>query len=328
MSGVWVFAETRDGKIIKVVNEMLNASKDIGAKLGEDVSAVLLGSGVEALAGDLAAMGAKKVLLADDANLEKYTPDAYTKVLADLVKQHEPSVLLFGNSAVGKDLAPSVAARLGVGLCSDCTGVEVDGENRLVFTRPVYAGKAVTTVVCNEKPQMATIRPNVLPPGELEAGASADVEKVAVELGEADLRTVVREILKLAGDKVELTEADVIVSGGRGMKGPENYGMLEEMAEVLGAAVGASRAAVDAGWRDHHDQVGQTGKVVNPSLYIACGISGAIQHLAGMKTAKVIVAINKDPDAPIFKVADYGIVGDLFKVVPIMTEELKKILAE
>jgi electron transfer flavoprotein alpha subunit len=328
MSGVWVFAETRDGKIIKVVNEMLNACKDISGKLGEDVAAVLLGSGVEGLANELAGMGAKKVYLADDAKLEKYTPDAYAKVIVDLVKQHEPSVLLLGNSAMGKDLAPTIAAKLGVGLCSDCTGVEVGDDNKLVFTRPIYAGKAITTVACTDAPQMATIRPNVLPPGEPEAGASADVETASVALEEADLRTVVREVVKAAAGKIELTEANIIVSGGRGMKGPENYNMLEEMAEVLGAAVGASRAAVDAGWRDHHDQVGQTGKVVNPSLYIACGISGAIQHLAGMKTSKVIVAINKDADAPIFKVANYGIVGDLFKVVPVMTEEFKKILAQ
>jgi electron transfer flavoprotein alpha subunit len=328
MSGILVFAETRDGKIVKVVNEMLNASKDIGAKLGEDVGAILLGSGVESLTGELAGMGAKKVYLAADAKLEKYTPDAYAKVIVDIVKANEPSVLLFGNSALGKDLAPTVAAKLGVGMCSDCTGVEVGDGNKLVFTRPIYAGKIITTVSCTDNPQMAAIRPNVLVPGEVDAGASADVENVAVALEEADLRTVVREIVKSAGGKVELTEADIIVSGGRGMKGPENYGMIEEMAEVLGAAVGASRAAVDAGWRDHHDQVGQTGKVVNPSLYIAAGISGAIQHLAGMKTSKVIVAINKDADAPIFKIANYGIVGDLFKVLPVMTDEFKKLLAQ
>ncbi len=328
MSGVWVFAETRDGKIIKVVSEMLNASKDIGAKLGEDVGAVLLGSGIESLANELAGMGAKKVYLTDDPKLETYNPDAYAKVVVEMVKQNEPSVLLFGNSAVGKDLGPAVAAKLGVGMCSDCTGIEIDGENRLVFTRPVYAGKAITTVVCNAKPQMATIRPNVLSPGEPDAGASADVEKVAVAIEDADIRTVVREVVKSAGGKVELTEADIIVSGGRGMKGPENYAMIEKLADVLGAAVGASRAAVDAGWRDHHDQVGQTGKVVNPTLYIACGISGAIQHLAGMKTSKVIVAVNKDADAPIFKIANYGIVGDLFKVVPVLTEEFKTLLAQ
>jgi electron transfer flavoprotein alpha subunit len=328
MSGVWVFAETRDGKIIKVVNEMLNACKDIGPKLGEDVAAVLIGGGVEPLAKDLAAMGAKKVYLADDPKLEKYNPDGYAKVLVDLVKQNQPSVLLFGNSSVGKDLAPTVAAKLGVGLCSDCTGVEVGSDKKLVFTRPVYAAKAITTVVCTDKPQMATIRPNVLAPGQPAAGASADVQKVAVSVGDADLRTVVKDIVKSAGGKIELTEADVIVSGGRGMKGSAEFKILEDMATVLGAAVGASRAAVDAGWRDHHDQVGQTGKVVNPSLYIACGISGSIQHLAGMKTSKVIVAINKDPEAPIFKVANYGIVGDLFKVVPVMTEEFKKLLAQ
>jgi electron transfer flavoprotein alpha subunit len=328
MSGIWVFAETRDGKIIKVVNEMLNASKDIGAKTGEDVAAVLLGSGVESLANELAGMGAKKVYLADDAKLENYAPGAYSKVVVDLVKANDPSVLLFGNSAVGKDLGPTVAAKLGVGMCSDCTGVEVGDDNKLVFTRPIYAGKVITTVACTANPQMATIRPNVLSPGEVDAGASADVENVSVALDDSDLRSVVREVVKSAGGKVELTEADIIVSGGRGMKGPENYGMIEELAEVLGAAVGASRAAVDAGWRDHHDQVGQTGKVVNPSLYIAAGISGAIQHLAGMKTSKVIVAINKDADAPIFKIANYGIVGDLFKVLPVMTEEFKTILAQ
>ena len=180
MSGVWVFAETRDGKVIKVVNEMLNASKDIGAKLGEEVAAVLLGSGVESLANELAGMGAKKVYLADDAKLEKYTPDAYAKVIVDLVKQNEPSALLFGNSLLGKDLAPTVAAKLGVGLCSDCTGLEVDGENRLVFTRPIYAGKAITTVVCDAKPQMGAIRPNVLPPGEVDAGASANISPAGV----------------------------------------------------------------------------------------------------------------------------------------------------
>ena len=328
MSGIWVFAETRDGKIIKVVNEMLNASKDIGAKVGEDVAAVLLGSGVESLANELAGMGAKKVYVADDAKLENYSSDAYAKVVVDLVKANEPSVLLFGNSAVGKDLGPTVAAKLGVGMCSDCTGVEVGGDNKLVFTRPVYSGKIITTVACTDNPQMATIRPNVLSPGEADGGASADVENVSVALDDSDLRAVVREVVKSAGGKVELTEADIIVSGGRGMKGPENYGMIEDLAEVLGAAVGASRAAVDAGWRDHHDQVGQTGKVVNPSLYIAAGISGAIQHLAGMKTSKVIVAINKDADAPIFKIANYGIVGDLFKVLPVMTEEFKAILAQ
>lgn len=328
MSGIWVFAETRDGKIIKVVNEMLNASKEIGAKLGEEVAAVLLGSGVEGLANELAGMGAAKVYVADDSKLENYSPGAYARIVVDLAKANEPSVLLFGNSAVGKDLAPTVAAKLGVGMCSDCTGIEVGDGNKLVFTRPIYAGKAITTVTCTDNPQMATIRPNVLAPGEVDAGASANVENVSVALDDADLRSIVREVIKSAGGKVELTEADVIVSGGRGMKGPENYPMLEELAEVLGAAVGASRAAVDAGWRDHHDQVGQTGKVVNPSLYIACGISGAIQHLAGMKTSKVIVAINKDADAPIFKIANYGIVGDLFKVVPVLTEEFKTLLAQ
>ncbi|GAB4343505.1 MAG: electron transfer flavoprotein subunit alpha/FixB family protein [Candidatus Abyssubacteria bacterium] len=327
MSGVWVFAETRDGKIIKVVNEMLNACKDIGTKLGEEVAAVLLGSGVEPLANELAAMGAKKVYLADDPKLQNYNPDAYAKVVTELVKKDQPSVVLFGNSAVGKDLAPTVAAKLGLGLCSDCTGIDLQ-DKTLVFTRPVYSAKAMIKVSCSGSPQMATIRPNVLPPGNPDASATANVEKVAVSVGDADLRTIVKEVVKSAAGKVELTEADIIVSGGRGMKGPENYKILEELAEVLGAAVGASRAAVDAGWRDHHDQVGQTGKVVNPSLYIACGISGAIQHLAGMKTSKVIVAINKDPEAPIFKVANYGIVGDLFKVVPVMTEEFKKLLAQ
>jgi electron transfer flavoprotein alpha subunit len=328
MSGVWVFAELRDGKIIKVVNEMLNACKGIGAKLGENAGAVLLGAGVEPLAKELAAMGAKTVYLADDPKLKSYTPDAYSKVLVDLVKQHQPSVLLFGNSAVGKDLAPTVAAKLGVGLASDCTGIEVNDQKKLVLTRPVYSAKAVTKVVCKSSPQMATIRPNVLSPGEPAAGASAEVVKASVALSDSDIKTIVREVVKSAGGKIELTEANVIVAGGRGMKGPEEFKIIEELAGVLGAAVGASRAAVDAGWRDHHDQVGQTGKVVNPSLYIACGISGSIQHLAGMKTSKVIVAVNKDPEAPIFKVANYGIVGDLFKVVPVLTAEFKKMLAQ
>ena len=264
--------------------------------------------------------GVQKVYLADDPALENYTPEGYTKVLTDLINQTDPAVVLLAASTRGKDLTPRVAARLAVGLASDCTDIEVQ-EGRLLITRPIYAGKAVAKVVEETRPQMATVRPNIFPAPEPDTSSTAEVENIPVDTG--DVRSKVIEMLKEAGERVELTEADIVVSGGRGMKGPENFALLEELADVLGAAVGASRAAVDAGWVDHSHQVGQTGKVVTPTLYIACGVSGSVQHMAGMQTSDIIVAINDDPHAPIFEIATYGIVGDLFKVVPMLTEKLK-----
>ncbi len=322
---VLVVAEVREGELKKVTLEMIGKGEEIAQALGGTVNAVLMGSGVSPLAHAVSHYGVQKLYLADDPALENYTPEGYTKVLTDLIKETDPAVVLLAASTRGKDLAPRVAARLAVGLASDCTDIEVR-DSHLLITRPIYAGKAMAKVVEEARPQMATVRPNTFPAPQPDTSSTAEVVNISVDTG--DVRAKVIDLLKEAGERVELTEADIVVSGGRGMKGPENFALLEELANVLGAAVGASRAAVDAGWRDHSHQVGQTGKVVTPTLYIACGISGAIQHLAGMKTSKYIVAINKDPEAPIFKVADYGIVADLFKVVPVLTEECKKMKTE
>jgi electron transfer flavoprotein alpha subunit len=324
MANVWVIAEVKEGKLKKVTLELLSKGQEIASKSGGALEGVLLGSGVEALAAEMGKYGAKKVYLADDASLADCNGEAYANIIAKLIEENKPGIVLLGASIAGKDLAPRLSAKLGAGLASDCTEIDVEG-GKLVAKRPIYAGKAFVKLAYGSDIQIASVRPNVNPVGTPGDGA-AEVVKVAAAAGEVKSKVVEKHLS--AGGKIELTEASVIVSGGRGMKGPENYTLIEELAGVLGAAVGASRAAVDAGWRPHGDQVGQTGKTVNPNMYVACGISGAIQHLAGMSSSKYIVAVNKDPEAPIFKVADYGIVGDLFTVVPIMTQEFKKMLAE
>ncbi len=322
---VLVVAEIREGSLKKVNFEMTGEGKRIADQLGGSVEAVALGHEIADVISPLAHYGAERVFLADDAVLANYTPEGYASALAYLIKETEPALVLLGATTQGKDLAPRLAARLAVGLASDCTGFEVvDG--KLLITRPIYAGKAIATVKEVSRPHMATVRPNIFAAPEPDSSLAAPVETFQVD--SANIRAKAIDMIREAGERIELTEADIIVSGGRGLKGPENFALIEELADTLGAAVGASRAAVDAGWKDHSYQVGQTGKVVTPTLYIACGISGAIQHLAGMKTSKYIVAVNKDPDAPIFKLADYGIVGDLFKVVPVLTEEFKKMKSE
>jgi electron transfer flavoprotein alpha subunit len=321
---VLVVAEHKDDDLKKVTFEMLGEGTRIAEKLGGVVEAALLGSGMGGMADALAHYGAAKVYLADDPSLERYSGEGYTTVLARLIQKAEPAVVLLGATPQGKDLAPRVAARLGLGLASDCTAFEAAADGRLIISRPLYGGRAIATVIDKTTPQMASVRPNVMMPLEPDTSRTALVEELGVETG--DIRAKVIDLIESSRQQVGLAEAEIIVSGGRGLKGPENFCLLEELADVLGAAVGASRAAVDADWIDHSHQVGQTGKTVTPNLYIACGISGAVQHLAGMKTARYIVAINKDPDAPIFRVADYSIVGDLFEVVPILTEELKKVL--
>ena len=324
---VLVVAEHKDDDLKKVTLEMLGEGTRIAEKLGGVVEAALLGSDVGGVAEALAHYGAVRVYLADAPSLEKYSGEGYTTVLAGLIEKVVPAVVLLGATTQGKDLAPRVATRLGLGLASDCTAFEVAADGRLIITRPIYGGRAIATVMEKTTPQMATVRPNVMAPLEPDTSRTAPVEKLAVETG--DIRARVIDLIQESGrQQVGLAEAEIIVSGGRGLKGPESFDLLEELADVLGAAVGASRAAVDAGWIDHSHQVGQTGRTVTPNLYIACGISGAVQHLAGMKTARYIVAINKDPDAPIFRVADYGIVGDLFEVVPILTEEFKRALQQ
>ncbi len=326
---VWAIVEQRDGKLKKVSFEVIGAGKKLAEKTGGKTVAVLLGSGIEGLAQDLAKYGADQVILADESLLKDYTCDGYTKVIAELAKEHQPDILLGGATSLGKDLMPRLAARLDTGMAQDCIDVSINDQGLLVSKRPIYAGKAIVDTICPDaRPQMASVRPNVLEVPAPEDGKSAEIVKSSVSLADGDIKAKLKEIVKGASDKLDLTEATIIVSGGRAMKNLENFKILDDMADVLGATVGASRAAVDAGFAEHSMQVGQTGKVVNPNLYIACGISGAIQHLAGMRTSKVIVAVNKDADAPIFQKADYGIVADLFKVVPLMTEEFKKLLAE
>ncbi|MDR1397090.1 MAG: electron transfer flavoprotein subunit alpha/FixB family protein [Desulfarculales bacterium] len=323
--GIWIIAEQSKSEIRKVSLELLSRARQIADATGEPLVAVIPGYGVADLAGKAAPYGADKVILIDDERLAKYTTGAYTSALGKLIKKEEPRAVLMGNTAVGKDLAPRLAQRLGVGMASDCTGMETDAANFLSFRRPIYGGKAFAEVAAKSVPALATIRPNTFTLAEPDPSRKPEIVKAPADIDAADLRAVVKEVALAVSARPELIEADIIISGGRGMKGPENYKILEECADVIGAAVGASRAAVDAGWIDQKFQVGQTGKTVSPTLYIACGISGAIQHLAGMGSSKVIVAVNKDPEANIFAVADYGIVGDLFEVVPLLTEEFKKL---
>jgi len=313
---IWVLAEARDGAVKRITYELFTAARAIDT--GATVTAVLAGAGVEALAGDMGAHGADRVLVLDDPRLARYSPDGWAAALADAAAARGPGVILGGTTARGRDLTPRVAARLGVGVASDCIEVGLDG-GRLTAVRPIYAGKALARARVHTDPQVATIRPNSYPPSE----RSAAGEVVRLALGDYQAGAEVTGVEAIASTRPDVAEAEVIVSGGRGMGGPEHFHLIEALADELGAAVGASRAVVDAGWRPHGDQVGQTGKTVAPTLYIACGISGAVQHLAGMKTSKYIVAINKDPEAPIFSVADYGIVGDIFEVIPALTEAVR-----
>jgi electron transfer flavoprotein alpha subunit len=318
-------AEQRESKLKKVTFEALLAGYAIAERESDELAAVILGSGITGLAPEIVKFGVSKVFTVDDPALENYTPDGYAGAVAELCRRHNPSHVVLSASALGKDLAATLAAKLEAAIIADCTAIEFDDSGNVVMTRPIYAGKAVTRVKApSARPLVISMRPrSVAPLPETDKGGVV----VAGDVKPAELRTRVAEVVKAVTKTVELTEADVIISGGRGMKGPENYALLEELAAVVNAAVGASRAAVDAGWRDHQFQVGQTGKTVAPSLYIACGISGAIQHLVGMVNSKCIAAVNKDPEANILKVADYGIVGDLFHVVPMLTEEFRKLKA-
>ncbi|HEV2131279.1 MAG TPA: electron transfer flavoprotein subunit alpha/FixB family protein [Longimicrobiaceae bacterium] len=324
MPGIFAFAEAREGELRKVAQETVTAARRIADQLGSEVHAVVLGgAGIGGKAGDLGGYGADVVFVGASDGLERYAPEAYTALCANLIREMGCEVALFPASAMGKDLAPRVAARLGVGYAADCTSFEVEG-GEVVATRPRYAGKVFSRVRFTGKPALLSVRPNVVMPTE--SARAGEIRNLDVNLEGVDSGAIVREIRAAGGEKLDVAEAPVIVSGGRGLREPENFKLLEELADALGnAAVGASRAVVDAGWRPHGEQVGQTGKTVAPTLYFAVGISGAIQHLAGMRTSKYIVAINKDPEAPIFKVADYGIVGDLFEVLPRLTEEVRKL---
>lgn len=324
MGNVLVIAEHENGKVKKTAHELLTAANKLAAELGGQAEAVVIGAGLSDLCADLASFGAKKIYTAENADLAKYNTSAYAAAVAAAVEQSKPSVILSAASPVGKDLLPRLAAKLGAGLASDVVDLKV-ADGKLVATKPVYSGKALADITFNTEIQLASLRPNSLGAGEAQSGASAETAAVSASLGESKATMV--ELVQGKSDRPDLTEAEIIISGGRSMKAAENFKILDEVADVLGASVGASRAAVDSGYAPHDMQVGQTGKVVNPKLYIACGISGAIQHLAGMRNSKVIVAINKDPEAPIFTKADYGIVADLFEAVPLLKEELQKALA-
>ena len=321
--GVWVFAEQREGELQKVSLELLGEGRKIADKLGVKLTALLLGDNIKGLADILGRHGADEVLVAENELLKHYTTDGYTKVICDLANERKPGILFIGATFIGRDLGPRVAARLSTGLTADCTVLDVDVEKAdLLATRPAFGGNLMATIACpDHRPQMATVRPGVFSKLSDE-DRNFTVEEVEVKIADSDIRTKIVEIVKEAKDIVDISEANFIVSGGRGVGSKENFAILEELAEALGGTVAGSRAAVENGWIERDYQVGQTGKTVRPTIYIACGISGAIQHVAGMQDSDLI-AINKDASAPIMQTADYAIVGDLLKVVPEMTAQVK-----
>ncbi|WP_312471062.1 electron transfer flavoprotein subunit alpha/FixB family protein [Neobacillus sp.] len=317
---VLVLGEVRDGSLRNVSFEAIAAAKTIAE--GGEVVGVLAGETVSALGVELVQYGADRVVVVEDEKLKQYTSDGYAQALLAVINQEKPEGLVLGHTALGKDLAPRIAGKLSSGLISDVIAVEAGGGN-IVFTRPIYSGKAFEKKIVTDGLIFATVRPNNIPSLAKDESRSGEVSSLSVEI--INLRAIIKEVVRKTSEGVDLSEAKVVISGGRGVKSAEGFEPLKELAQVLGGAVGASRGACDADYCDYSLQIGQTGKVVTPDLYIACGISGAIQHLAGMSNSKIIVAINKDPEANIFKVADYGIVGDLFEVVPLLTEEFKKL---
>ncbi len=322
MAKILVFVEQREGTLKKFSKECLSEARRLADAKGGRVAAVL--AGTEETAAQCTSYGADCIYFSDHSGLTAYSTEGYAEMVCAAVRAFQPDVLLAPASSQGKDLMPRVTARLDVALAQDCTQVVWQEEMQLEWTRPIFAGKAFAQVRLSGSPQAGTLRPNVFP---LQESGDRTAERISLNesLSLSGIRARVTETQKFAGQTVELTEADIIVSGGRGMKGPENFHLVQSLAETIGGAMGASRAAVDAGWMEHRYQVGQTGKTVAPTLYLACGISGAIQHLAGMSSSKYIVAINKDPEAPIFKLADYGIVGDTLQILPLLNQEIKKI---
>ena len=324
---LWVFVETNeDGTAKNVGIELLTPGKMMAGKQGGALVAVVIGNNVDEAVKAASEHGADKVIVVDGPEYASYTTDAYAIALCTLVEKYGPTSMLIGATNNGRDLGPRVSCRLKTGLTADCTGLDIDEESgNVAWTRPAFGGNLMATILCpDHRPQIGTVRPGVFKKSDAVAPA-AEIIKEDIHVDAADIRTQVLELIKEAeGENVDLEGAEIIVSGGRGVGGPEGFEPIKALADVLGATVGASRAAVDAGWIAHAHQVGQTGKTVGPKLYIACGISGAIQHLAGMSGSDCIVAINKDPEAPIFDVADYGVVGNLFEVLPVLTEEIKK----
>lgn len=316
---VWVYTEQRNGKLMNVALELLGEGHKLSREIGgRKVCAVLIGSETDHIVKELFAYGADVIYQIDNPLLKNYTTDGYTKVLTEAINEYLPEIVIFGATHIGRDLAPRVAARLDTGLTADCTKLDIDPvDKKLMQTRPAFGGNIMATIICpKNRPQMSTVRPGVMDKLEKDENKKGELIKIDAKLKASDIRTNVLEVVKAAKALVSLTDADIICSGGRGLGDPSGFELIAKLAEKVGGVVGSSRAAVDAGWIDHSHQVGQTGTTVKPKIYFACGISGAIQHLAGMQTSDIIIAINKDPDAPIFEVADYGIVGDLYKVIP------------
>ncbi len=327
---IYVIVEQVDGILQKVGIELIGEASRLAADLGQKVVAVLLGENIADLADTLIKHGADKVLYVDDPILKLYATEPYTKAVNKIIKERDPEIVLFGASSIGRDLAPRVSARVHTGLTADCTKLEIDPESKLLLmTRPAFGGNIMATIVCeNFRPQMATVRPGVMEALPKDEKRTGEIEKLEVEFTPEDMRIKIKDVVKSTNTKVDITEAKILVSGGRGIGSPEYFDVLKELADELGGEVSSSRANVDAGWIGKERQVGQTGKTVRPNLYLACGISGAIQHLAGMEESEYIIAINNNPDAPIFDIADLGIVGDLHKIIPILIEKIRALKLE
>ena len=322
----WVFIEHSEGLIRNVSHELLGEGRKLADAKGQKLVGVIIGDGVEQFAKEVFASGADKVYVIEGLAFKNYSTDGYATVLTELINTYKPSVVLIGATNDGRDLGPRVACRVGTGLTADCTNLGIDEQTGLVaWTRPAFGGNIMATILCPEhRPQMGTVRPKVFKRPVQDFSRTGEIIRVESKIKSQDIRTKLIDLVKICTTSCNLEEAEIIVSGGRGMGKPENFALIEDLANVLGGVVGASRAVVDAGWKPHFHQVGQTGKTVGPKVYFACGISGAIQHVAGMSSSDVVVAVNKDADAPIFKVADYGIVGDVMEVLPALIEEFKK----
>ncbi len=327
--GVWVVAEQYRGDIQSVTYELLGKGRELADKLGVELCAVLLGKDICEKTDEMIHRGAEKVYLVDSPELLQYQNEPYSKVIIELINEYKPEIVLCGATSTGRSLIARVAVKINAGLTADCTSLDIDQEKGLLLqTRPAFGGNIMATIICpNHRPQMATVRHKVMKEAEVDTSKSGEVIKKVYNDNMLSSRTKLVNVIEEEGSTVNLSEADIIVSGGRGLSKPENFALLHELADALGGAVGASRAAVDADWIAYSHQVGQTGKTVCPKIYISCGISGQIQHLAGMSSSDIIIAINKDPDAPIFKVANYGIVGDLHEIIPVLTKKIKSILA-
>jgi electron transfer flavoprotein alpha subunit len=325
---VWVFAEHQDGKVRKTTLELLGKGRELAGHLGVELVALLLGSGIDGLAKGLTAY-ADKVYQWDDPLVGRYNSDVYCQVIVGMAEKEGPQILLAGATFLARDLFPRVAGRLNTGIAVDCLSLELGDDGLLIARRPLFGGKVLVDVVCRQgRPQIALARPNTFPLPDAQGPSKGTILPLAVEVDPAKVKLEVMEVVRAAKERLDLTEAEIIVTGGRGMKGVENFQLLDDLADVLNATVGATRGVVDSGWRPHDDQVGKSGKTVSPKLYFAVGLAGAIHHVMGMDTSKVVVAINKDPQAPIFQHADYGVLGDLFQVLPLLTAALKKELGK